>query len=55
VLQFDSKKFRFLNKVFPKKWVLFLRILTEITSENLDLSNFLNNSGKSQNRAGKFG
>ena len=36
-------------------WVLFLRILTEGTSENLYLSNLLNNSGTSQNREGKFG
>jgi len=45
----------FLIKFFPKKWGLFLRILTEVTSENLYFSNFLNNSGTSQNRAGKFG
>ena len=49
------KSLDFLIKFSPKTWVLFLRILTDVTSENLDLSNFLNNSGTSQNRAGKFG
>jgi hypothetical protein len=55
VSRLTVKSLDFLIKFFPKKWGLFLRILSEVTSENLDLGNFWNNSDTSQNRAGKFG